>query len=112
MNRTPKQIVDGVEASTSAAAVYTAPTGAKAIIRKVTLHNTGAGNNWVNAWLVESGGAADDSNKVLHELTLSTGQTVSPADLVGHVIEAGGALYLQAQTANEITVHASAVEVV
>lgn len=76
-------------------------TGEVAINLWLTLRNRDAGTQTCEVWLVPSGGSASDNNKI-GTVSLTTGEDKTVSALVGHVLEAGDTVQLQASAANSI----------
>lgn len=84
------------QAPTTAAAAFTA-TKRAAIDAAVVCNPTGA-DDTLSVWVVQDGGAQADDNAVIHDLTVTAGETVMLSSLVNHVVETGGKIFLEAGT--------------
>ena len=110
MTVTVKNIIPRKQAENSQTAQYTAQ-GCKTIIDKFTVTNTSAANVSFSANLVESGGAASDSNLVLKARTLVPGETYTCPELVGQSLEPGGFISTLAGATTSLTISATGREI-
>ncbi len=82
--------------------LYTVPAATVAVV-ELELVNNGASNRTVNAYIVESGGTAGDSNIVLFEVTLNRkaiGIRIGP-----YTMEAGATVQALCNVADKATGH-------
>lgn len=107
---TAKRLCTGDVGAGSIGTLYTAPAGARTVIRQAALCNTTAGALTVDAYLVPSGGSATAATQALKSFSVAAGATVEPPGIVGQVIEAGGSLRAQASGAG-LTCIASGSEI-
>lgn len=100
MTVSPSRIIPGVVLLLSNELLYTQPAGTKSIIEQATLTNLTGGAVDVSVWLVPEGGGQTDE----YLLRFSAAASVSTkADAMrGHVIEAGGKIYMRTDTGGQI----------
>lgn len=91
MSLTAKRLVPGVIVTTTAAKCYEA-SDESAIIEQPTFTNIGAASVTVQAWLLPGGATLTPEYMV--QFVVDAGETYRAAELAGHVIEQGGALWL------------------
>jgi len=115
MAATNKVLVNGVRpAVTSVETLYTAPVspagiGAR-IIAFTAMNDTGSAESY-DAWIVESGGSADSSNKVIPgRSVIGTTGTDIPSEVQNHLIPPGGTLQVQVSTADTIAFRVTGIE--
>lgn len=89
--------------------VYTVNAG-RTIIDKFTAYNSDAGTQTLSVNLVPNGASASASNLV-EVKALASGETYTFPEIVGHVLETGGAVSLVASVASKIVIRASGREV-
>lgn len=107
MPNTPKKLYIG-QPATTVGVLYTVPTGVKALVKDILLHNTTATDAVVTLHFVPSGGTVGTTNQIL-SYTVTAKDTVS-IDL-GGVLEAGETIQGIQTTASAVTVYVSGVEV-
>lgn len=96
----------------SLATYYSAPALTRTVIKKMTLTNTNDSTAYtVNVHLVPVGGAADNTNLLLNDVTLGAGETLEVFAAEGHVMNAGDFFQASASSAAQITFAASGVEI-
>lgn len=83
----------------------------KTMIDKVTVANTTAAAVTFSCNLVPEGGAVGDSNAIIKDKAVASGETYVCPELVGHVLEAGDAISMIASAAASLTIRASGREV-
>lgn len=110
MQVTPKKIVASQQLAVSNATYYTA-TNVKTIIDKMTLCNTTAGAITVTIDIVDSGGSAGVSERVISARSIAAGETYRCPEVVGHILNAGDTIQGLASAATSITIRASGREV-
>lgn len=106
---TPKRLASA-ELTASTATYYTAGTGVKTRIDALTLTNNDVASRTVSIWLVPSGGTADDTNLVIKDKAINTGNSYRVVEAIGHWLEAGGTIQSSASAATAVTIVASGVE--
>ena len=82
----------------------------RTILDKVTAYNSDVLALLVSFNLVPNGGAVGAANMVVSK-SIAAGDTYTFPEVVGHVIEAGGALYGIAASASKVVVRVSGREV-
>ncbi len=106
----PSCLVEGVQLTAAVATYFTAKTKAKAILGAVSLTNTSAADKSVTIYVVKSGGAADDSQTVLKDVTVTAGKTRACPEFAGRVLESGDTLQAVASAAGSVTLMVSGLE--
>ena len=110
MAMTARRLVTS-QLAASIAAVYTAPTGTKAVIKRAAFCNTTAGAITLLVHLVPPGGTVTDGNMAINDVSIGAGETYLSAELEGQVIDAGGAIHAEASTSGSLTAIISGVEI-
>jgi hypothetical protein len=110
MTMTPRQLVTA-QLATTIAAIYTAPTGTKAVTKRAILTNTTGSAATVLVHIVASGGSVTDGNMALNQVSVPAGETLIASELEGQVIEEGGSIQAQASVSGTITAIISGVEI-
>ena len=110
MSVTVKAIVPAQQLTNSNATYYTA-TNVRTIIDKMTLCNTTGGAVTVTVDLVDSGGSAGVSERVISALSINAGQTYTCPEVVGHVLNAGDSIQALCSASTSVTIRASGREV-
>lgn len=90
--------------------IYTAPTGARALLDKLTAYNASGGNVAVTVHLCPSGGTAGITNVVAFR-TIAPGETYTFPEVVGHVLNTGQFVSVLAGTGAAINMRLSGREV-
>lgn len=112
MTVTPKKLFTPALLTASAATYYTAPASTKTVIKKATLTNIGTDAETVDLWLVENGGSAGDSNKLLDSIPIAPGKTYEIYEMEGHIMNAADFIRALASTASKVNLQVSGVEIV
>lgn len=107
MANTPKRLVEGSQLTAAAATYYTTPANARAIIRRMVLHNSTAAPVACAVHLVASGDSAGVENRVAAP-TLAAGESRTVTEAEGQVLEAEGTIQASGL---DVTLVASGVEV-
>ncbi|WP_186065109.1 hypothetical protein [Burkholderia gladioli] len=102
MQRVPKAI-PAVQLGTSAAVLYTTPSGTTATVNNFSLTNTSANPVAVTLYSVPSGGTPGASNTIMSAFSLSAGQSFVPPQAIGLQLPPGSTLQALAATATSIT---------
>ncbi|MFW6851818.1 hypothetical protein ACODYM_11035 [Burkholderia gladioli] len=102
MQRIPKAI-PAVQLGTSAAVLYTAPSGTTSTVNNFSLTNTSANPVPVTLYAVPSGGTPVASNTIMSAFSLSSGQTFVPPQAIGLQLAPGSSLQALAGTATAVT---------
>ena len=96
----------------SSAALYTAPTNTKARIIKAVVCNDTTSVVTYSFWRVPSGDSADATTLLVNARNLPSEESTQVDELIGIVLEAGGAIHGKAGTADQVTYHIDVAEVV
>lgn len=107
---TPKTLVASQQLTNSNATYYTA-TNVRTIIDKFTLTNTTAGAVTATIDLVDSGGAAGASERMISARSIAAGETYTCPELVGHILNTGDTIQGLASANTSITIRVSGREV-
>lgn len=110
MSVTAKPLIVAKYAANSVTTEYTAPSGIRTIIDKFTGSNGTAGAVSLEINLVPVAGSAGASNLVMTK-SLAAGETYTFPEIVGHVLESGGFIAVEASSATSIVIRASGREV-
>ncbi|WP_186068601.1 hypothetical protein [Burkholderia gladioli] len=102
MQRIPKAI-PAVQLGTSAAVLYTAPSGTTSTVNNFSLTNTSANPVPVTLYAVPSGSTPVASNTIMSAFSLSAGQTFVPPQAIGLQLAPGSSLQALAGTATAVT---------
>ena len=107
---TVKNIIPRKQAEAAQTAQYTA-NSCRTIIDKFTVTNTTSGAVAFAVNLVVSGGSADDSNLIVDDKTIASGECYTCPELVGQTLEPGGFISTLAGSATSLTISASGREI-
>lgn len=109
MTTVSKPLVTAAYAANSQTTVYTAPTGTRTIVDKISAYNgTGAGVTLaIN--IVPSAGSAGASNLLVSK-TIAAGVTENFSEIVGQVLEPGGFISVIAGSASAVVLRISGRE--
>lgn len=107
---TAKVLLESKFIDTANAGLYTADA-VRAIIDKATVTNTAATDTmlWVN--LVGAALSPGDENLAIQGRSLAPGETYACPELVGHAIEASGAVWAKASSPNSLSMRLSGREI-
>lgn len=108
---TNKRLIKGSPLSTTTSTYYTVPTSTTTIIHKITFSNFDTSPRDITLYLVASGATAGTSNAICNACKLFPGETWSPPDVVGHVLEAGGTIQAKISSGTSVNIIASGVEI-
>ena len=89
MTVTAKTLVESQAMPASATTYYTAPTGTRTYIDKLTATNTTGSPITVTVNLVPAAGSAATANVITSAQAIAAGQVYSFPEIVGHVLNAG-----------------------
>lgn len=95
----------------SAQSIVTASSGRDVIIAAATATNVGVADATVTIHLVPSGGVVDDTNKVIADLSITSGQARNLNALNGLGLQQGGQLFALSDTADSINLSLNPVDV-
>ncbi len=107
---TPKGLIASQQLTGSNATYYTA-TNVRTIIDKMTLCNTTAGAITATIDLVDSGGSAGATERIISARSIAAGETYTCPEAVGHILNPGDTIQGLASSATSITIRASGREV-
>jgi hypothetical protein len=110
MTTTAKPLVLAKYAANSETTEYTAASGMRTIIDKISAYNGTAGPVALTLKLVPNGGTASASNTMAVK-TIAAGVTETYPEVVGQVLEAGGFISVLAGAATSIVIRISGREV-
>ena len=110
MSVTPKALVSAQQLTNANATYYTA-TNVRTIIDKMTLCNTTAGAITATIDLVDSGGSAGVSERIISARSIAAGETYTCPEAVGHILNASDSIQGLASAATSITIRVSGREV-
>jgi len=110
MTTTAKLLIPAKQAENAQTTQYTS-TNARTVINAFTVTNTTAGAQTLSVNLVPNGGSAGASNLIIKEKSVAAGETLSLSQLVGHVLESGGAISTLASAATSLTIRCSGLEI-
>jgi hypothetical protein len=109
---TPKVMVDGAYLTASVVTQYTAGTGVRAIIKKVTFTNNHTSGVTVTMYFVKSGGVSGYSYLIAKAHYIEAGQTWSCHDAENHILAPGDFIAMLASITSVVGVRVSGYEVV
>lgn len=107
---TPKALVASQQLTNANATYYTA-TNVRTIIDKMTLCNTTAGAVTATIDLVDSGGTAGVSERVISARSIAAGETYTCPEVAGHILNSGDTLQGLASANTSLTIRVSGREV-
>lgn len=110
MNVIVKAIIASQQLTNANATYYTA-TNVRTIIDKLTLCNTTGGAVTVTLDLVDSGGSAGVTERLLSARSINAGDTYTCPEVVGHVLNSGDTIQGLCSANTSITIRASGREV-
>lgn len=106
MTVTVSNIITAQTAATTATTYFTCPANTKVIIDKLTATNVSGSNVAVTVNLVNAGGVAGGNNTISASQTIAASVSYSFPEVVGHVLEPGQFININASTA-AVTIRAS-----
>lgn len=109
MTVTAMALIESKDAAAALTLQYTASTGMRTTIDKFTSTNYSGGAQSLTVYLVPSGGSATSSNLVKIK-TLSAGECYIWPEIVGHILNAGDAIYTNASAGTSINIRSSGRE--
>jgi|SRR5690242_12834853 len=110
MTMTASRLVTS-QVPSSIAAMYTAPSGTKAVIKRATFTNTTGGAVTLLVHLVSPGGSVADGNMAINDLSIAAGESYVAGELEGQVIEPTGSLHAEASASGSLTAIISGVQI-
>jgi hypothetical protein len=96
---------------TNANATYYTATNVRTIIDKFTLCNTTAGAITVTIDIVDSGGSAGVTERVISVKSIAAGETYTCPEMVGQILNSGDSIQGLASAGTSITIRGSGREV-
>jgi len=112
MSVTPKKIIAGSQLTASAATYYTAPANTRTKITKLTFTNSDTVARTVTLYLVPSGGSAGVTNLLVKAFPVGPGATYEAYEAEGHVLMTGDFIQALADSAGQVTIQASGLEII
>ena len=109
MANTPRRL-SSAQLTTSAVTYYTAPASTRTIVKQIILTNVTATNATVSISMVNSGGSAGTTNRIVEQLTVPAYGVVTID--VSQVLETGDFISALASAATTVNIRISGVEVV
>ena len=106
----PKGLVESQQLTNANATYYTA-TNVRTIIDKMTLCNTTSGAVTATVDLVDSGGSAGASERIISARSIAAGETYICPEAVGHVLNNGDSIQALASANTSITIRVSGREI-
>lgn len=107
---TPKSLIASQQLTNANATYYTA-TNVRTIIDKLTLVNTTAGAVTATIDIVDSGGTAGVTERLISARGIAAGETYTCPEVVGHILNSGDTIQGLASAAASITIRCSGREV-
>lgn len=107
---TPKTLVSSQQLTNANATYYTA-SNVKTIIDKMTVVNTTGGAVTVTVDLVNSGGSAGVSQRVISARSIAAGETYTCPEAVGHTLNNGDSIQAVASANTSLSFRVSGREV-
>ena len=106
---TPKPLVASQQLTNSNASYYTA-TNVKTIIDKCTLCNTTAGAVTATIDVVDSGGSAGVTERLISARSIAAGETYVCPEVVGHILASGDTIQGLCSASTSLTIRVSGRE--
>jgi hypothetical protein len=92
------------EATTSAATMYTAPSGAVAVINAAIVRNNTGTARTVEVHIVDNGDSAGDVSRKVGDLNAPANDTVTLPEIVGLPVNRSGTIQILASAASALVV--------
>ena len=106
------QLFEPTAAPTVAAALYTVPNAVRTRIAKVSAANGSTDTvRELTAYIVPDGDTAAAANAILTTYAIGPLQTVTLADLIGHIMVEGDSLQIIVDTGTDVILFATGTEV-
>lgn len=99
MASSEKKVTDGQVATSTSAAVYTAPTSRVSTIRKFLITNQSGGDENIDIHIANDGGVAATTNIIAKQEVIGSSETRA-FNLAGKDIPQGGKLYIKGDNVN------------
>lgn len=107
---TVKKLISAQQLTAANATYYTA-TNCKTIIDKCTVTNTTAGAITLTLDIVDSGGTAGVTERMISAKSIAAGETYTCPEMVGHILNDGDTIQGLASAATSLTIRASGREI-
>lgn len=111
MSVNAKVLIASKNAESSQTTQYTAGTGVRTIIDKLTATNYSAGALTISVNLVTLADTAGNQNLIVKAKALAAGETYTFPEIVGHVLSAGDFISTIASAATSINIRAGGREI-
>lgn len=96
---------------TGSNATYYTATNVRAVIDKCTVTNTTAGAVTLTLDIVDAGGSAGATERIISAKSIAAGETYRCPEMVGHVLENGDTIQGLASAATSLTIRVSGREI-
>lgn len=108
----PIALIESTQLPNAVATQYTSPPIVTTIIKKLTLTNSdAAAGHTVTIYLVARGGAAGAGNLLIDARTIGPLQTLDVTEAVNQILNPGDFIAAFADTAAEVNIRASGVQI-
>lgn len=108
----PLVLIEGAQLPNAVATQYTSPAKVSTIIKKLTATNSdAAAGHAVTIYLVASGGAAGVTNILIDARVVGPLQVLDITEAVNHILAGGDFIAAFADTAAEVVIRASGVQI-
>jgi hypothetical protein len=108
----PLALIESQQLPNAAATLYTSPAKVSTIIKKITLTNTdAAAGHSVTIYLVPAGGAAGAAYLLIDARAVGPLQTLDITEAVNQILAPGDLISAFADTAGEVNIRASGVQI-
>lgn len=111
MSVTAKKIIPGSQLTAAAATYYTAPANTRTKISKLTFTNNDTVARTITLYLVPSGGSAGVTNLLTKAAPVGPGAVYEAFEAEGHVLQPGDTIQALADSASQVTIQASGLEI-
>lgn len=105
-----RKLVAAQQLTGSNATYYTA-TNVRTVIDKCTVTNTTAGAVTLTLDIVDAGGSAGATERIISAKSIAAGETYRCPEMVGHVLENGDTIQGLASAATSLTIRVSGREI-
>lgn len=107
----PRALLEGLQLATGVVTQYTAPANTRTIIDKMTATNTTGAAVTFTVYLVQNGGAANASSRVISAQSVAAGTPYLCPEAVGHILNPGDFIATEASAGASISMRISGREV-
>jgi len=112
MTVTNKVLIQPLLLTAAQVTLYTAPSGAKAIIDKATVTNVNPTDNVsISVNLVSLGASASTTNLLVDARVVAVGETYALPEMVGHNLATGDFISVLASSASSLSLRVSGREI-